>query len=92
MSDMLMSIIWVIGAICAIWVIVDVLTKQKQMNTGAKVAWIVIAILLNFIGILVAIVYYLAVKMKKNVKASAKAVVQKAKAVAKKPARKKKKR
>jgi len=86
------SILGIIGVICAIWIIVDVLTKQKQMDNGLKAVWIIVSIILCVFGILVAIVYYLAVK-KKGAKLSAKAVVQKAKAVTKKkPAKKKKKK
>lgn len=49
------TVIWVLAVICAVWVIVDVLSNKK-MSTGAKVAWIVCAILFS---IITAIVYYL---------------------------------
>lgn len=50
--------IWIVGLLCAIWVIVDVLKNQKSMTTGMKVLWIVLAILFS---IITAIVYYFVV-------------------------------
>lgn len=52
---MLNAIIWLVGIICAIWVIVDVFTKNKKLSTGMKVLWTVLAI---FFSILTAIVYF----------------------------------
>jgi uncharacterized membrane protein YsdA (DUF1294 family) len=48
------SILGIIALICAVWVIYDVLTKQKSMSDGMKVFWIVLAI---FFSIITAIVY-----------------------------------
>lgn len=48
------TIIWILAVICAVWVIVDVLSKRK-MSTGEKIIWIVCAILFS---IITAIVYY----------------------------------
>ena len=33
------NLIYLIALACAIWVIYDVLTKQKRMATGSKVLW-----------------------------------------------------
>jgi hypothetical protein len=52
-------ILWIIGIICAVWVIVDVFTKQKRMSTELKVIWTICAILFS---VLTAIVYYFLVK------------------------------
>jgi prolipoprotein diacylglyceryltransferase len=54
-------IIYVVAIICAVWVIVDVLTKQKSMNQTHKIIWIVAAIIFS---IITAIVYYFVVKRK----------------------------
>ncbi|AEK73576.1 hypothetical protein GQS_08410 [Thermococcus sp. 4557] len=42
-----------------VWVIYDVLTKQKRMPDVEKVIWIVLAFLFTILG---ALVYYLLVK------------------------------
>lgn len=49
-----------IALICAIYVIVDVWTKQPGMGTGEKAVWTVAAL---FFSIITAIVYYI---MRKN--------------------------
>jgi prolipoprotein diacylglyceryltransferase len=54
-------LIYVVAIICAVWVIVDVLTKQKSMQQNYKVIWIVAAIIFS---IITAIVYYFVVKKK----------------------------
>jgi len=54
------QIIWLLGLVCAVWVIYDVVKKQKKMKTGEKVLWIVAAVLFS---ILTAIIYYLVKKM-----------------------------
>lgn len=48
-------IISIIALICAVWVIYDVLAKNKGLTTVAKVIWIVCAV---FFSIITAIVYY----------------------------------
>jgi prolipoprotein diacylglyceryltransferase len=53
------SILAIIGLICAVWVIYDVLANQRRMQTGMKVLWIFLAI---FFSIITAIVYYLVQK------------------------------
>jgi prolipoprotein diacylglyceryltransferase len=55
------SIIWIIGLICAIWVIYDIVQNQKKMEMTHKVLWIIAAIIFN---IITAIVYYFVVKKK----------------------------
>lgn len=52
---MINSIIGIIGLICAIWVIYEVLTKNKRRSTLSKIIWIVCAI---FFNIITAVVYY----------------------------------
>lgn len=54
-------ILWLIGVICAVWVIVDVLTKQRKFSTGQKVIWVILAIVFS---IITAIVYYFMYKNK----------------------------
>lgn len=54
-------LLWLIGLICAVWVIYDVAAKQKKMKTGMKVLWIVLALIFS---ILTAIIYYFVVKKK----------------------------
>ena len=48
-------IISIIILICAVWVIYDVLAKNKKLDTTGKVVWIVCAVLFS---IITAIVYY----------------------------------
>jgi hypothetical protein len=55
----LTSIISLIGLICAVWVIYDVLVNNQKMSTGKKVVWIVCAVLFS---IITAIIYYLVSK------------------------------
>lgn len=52
-------IIGIIGFICAVWVIYDVLAVNQGLNTGKKVLWILAAILFS---IITAIVYYFVYK------------------------------
>jgi len=53
------SILGLVALVCAIWVIYEVLTKQKGMSMGSKILWIICALLFN---IITAIVYYLVKK------------------------------
>jgi prolipoprotein diacylglyceryltransferase len=50
-----------VALICAVWVIVDVLKRQKGMDETHRIIWIVAAIIFS---ILTAIVYYFVVKKK----------------------------
>jgi len=52
---------WIILVICAVWVIVDVWTKQKNMKEEHKLIWTVAAVIFSLIT---AIVYYFVVKNK----------------------------
>ena len=56
-----MNFWWLIGLICAVWVIYDVFTTQKKMKTEMKVLWTILAILFS---VITAIVYYFVVKKK----------------------------
>jgi len=55
------GIFGIIALICAIWVIYDVLAKNKGLSDLAKVLWILAAV---FFSIITAIVYYLVAKRK----------------------------
>lgn len=46
---------YIVGLVCAIFVIVQVWTKQPSMSTGEKVIWTIAALLFS---IITAIVYY----------------------------------
>jgi len=56
---LLSTIVWIVGVLCAVWVIYDVLAVNKRMKTGMKVLWIILALLFS---IITAIVYYLMYK------------------------------
>ncbi len=49
------TLIWIIAVVCAVWVIYDVLAKNKGLSTAAKIVWIICALLFS---IITAIVYY----------------------------------
>ncbi len=55
------SLLGLVGLLCAIWVIYDVIVNQKSLSSGMKVVWIVLAL---FFSIITAIVYYFVVKKK----------------------------
>jgi prolipoprotein diacylglyceryltransferase len=55
------GVIGLIALVCAVWVIYDVLVKQKGMDDTKKLIWIICAIVFS---IITAIVYYLVVKKK----------------------------
>ena len=54
------TIISIIALICVIWVIYDVLVKNKGLSTEMKFLWIILAIILG--GIIPAVIYYLVYK------------------------------
>ena len=54
-------VFWIIGLLCAVWVIYDILTNQKRMNSTHKLIWIIAAIVFS---VITAIVYYFLVKNK----------------------------
>lgn len=53
-------LIYVLGIICAVFVIYDVLTNQKKMKDSSKIIWIIFAILFSIITAII----YLIVKKK----------------------------
>lgn len=55
------TVIGIIALLSAIWVIYDVLVKNKKLKTGMKVVWIVCAVLFS---IITAIVYFFIGKKK----------------------------
>lgn len=55
------GIMWLVGIICAVWVIYDVWTKQKKMKQEHKIIWTIVAVIFSLIT---AIVYYFIVKKK----------------------------
>lgn len=57
----LSNLVWLIGVICAVWVIYDVFAKQKGMSTAQKIIWTIFALIFS---IITAIVYYFVVKKK----------------------------
>jgi len=59
LSGILGTLVGIIGLICAIWVIYDVLVNNKKFSTSMKGLWILLAI---FFSIITAIVYYLKYK------------------------------
>lgn len=61
----MMSMWWiwgVLGLIAFIWVLIDVINR-KDLDTGMKVLWIIIALILGIIG---AIIYYFVGRKKKK--------------------------
>ena len=48
------GIIGIIALLCAVWVIYDVFTNQKKLDTGKKVLWTIAAVLFS---IITAIIY-----------------------------------
>ncbi|MEM4271645.1 MAG: PLDc N-terminal domain-containing protein [Candidatus Pacearchaeota archaeon] len=55
----LTTLLYIIGILCAVWVIYDVLVNNKRLSGGMKVLWIVLAIVFS---IITAIIYYLVYK------------------------------
>ena len=53
------SILYVLGVLCAIWVIYDVWAVNKRLETPVKVIWTVLAVIFS---IITAIVYYFVYK------------------------------
>jgi uncharacterized protein with PQ loop repeat len=49
------TIFSIVALLCAVWVIYDVLVKNKRLDATAKAVWIICAILFS---IVTAIVYY----------------------------------
>ncbi len=51
----------IIALVCAVWVIYDIMTKQKRMDNTTKLIWVVAAVIFS---IITAAVYYFLVKKK----------------------------
>ena len=49
------TILGIVALVCAIWVIYDVLVKNKGLSSTDKLIWIICAV---FFNIITAIVYY----------------------------------
>lgn len=49
------NLLYIIGIICAIWVIYDVWTKNPRLSETNKILWTIFAL---FFSIVAAIVYY----------------------------------
>ena len=58
---MFKDLLYIVGIICAIWVLYDVWAKNKKLNDTGKLVWSIFAI---FFNIITAIVYYLRYKSK----------------------------
>jgi prolipoprotein diacylglyceryltransferase len=52
---------WILAVVAAVWVIVDIWTKQKKMEQGMKILWTVLAVIFS---IITAIIYYFVVYKK----------------------------
>jgi Zn-dependent protease with chaperone function len=50
------GLIGIVALVCAVWVIYDVLAKNKGLSQTAKIVWIVCAILFS---IITTIIYFL---------------------------------
>jgi len=53
------TLLWILGIVCAVWVIYDVFANKKSLGTGMKILWTVLAICFS---IITAIVYYFVYK------------------------------
>ncbi len=58
---MLGGILWIAAVVCAVWVIYEIMAKQKSMDSTKKLVWIICAVLFS---IITAVVYYVVVKKK----------------------------
>jgi len=59
--DPITTILYIVGILCAVWVIYDVFAKNKKLSMGMKVLWTVLAIVFS---IITAIIYYFVYKNK----------------------------
>lgn len=55
------GIIYLIGLVCALWVIYDVWVVNKSIDETSKILWTILAVVAN---ILAAIIYYFVHKRK----------------------------
>lgn len=56
---LLSTLLYIVGIVCAVWVIYDVFANNRKLTTGMKIVWTVLAILFS---IITAIVYYFVYK------------------------------
>jgi hypothetical protein len=56
---LLNTLLYIIGIVCAVWVIYDVFANNRKLTIGLKIVWTVLAILFS---IITAIVYYFVYK------------------------------
>ncbi|MCA6074290.1 PLDc N-terminal domain-containing protein [Fulvivirga sedimenti] len=49
------KLLWLIGIICAVWVIYDVWTKNQRLSETNKILWTIFALIFNIVA---AIIYY----------------------------------
>jgi hypothetical protein len=61
-SGMWGTVLWIVSVLCIIWVIYDVLAKNKGLSDGMKILWVVLALVLNQYAIIIAIIYYFVYK------------------------------
>ncbi len=59
MSGILGNILWVVSIICIIWIIYDVLARNRRLSMLMKLVWIVLALVFTQYSILIAIIYCL---------------------------------
>ena len=50
---------WILAVAAAVWVIYDVMTQQKSMDSTKKLIWIICAVVFS---VVTAIVYFFAIK------------------------------
>ena len=48
-------IVWILGIVCAVWVIYDVFARNQRLAMGGKILWTVFALVFSIIA---AVVYY----------------------------------
>jgi len=50
--------LYVVGIVCAVWVIYDVLVNNKRLPTVLKIIWVVLAVLFSIITAIVYSIIY----------------------------------
>jgi len=56
---LLSTVLWLLGIVCAVWVIYDVFANNRKLSVGLKVVWTIAALLFS---IITAIIYYIVYK------------------------------
>jgi len=56
-------LIWLVGVICAVWVIYDVWSKNPRLSETNKILWTIFAL---FFSVVAAIVYYIVHKRERS--------------------------